>query len=810
MYHVSGTVITVSLLYLISWIFCKTGIFTKSIHRKIWNSVLAVVFLFTALAGILIALQINYKWEIRIIGSMLKWHVETGVCLGITGLFHFLWHLSYYKEIFSRRRKSSDSIIPDNVTTDPVHIIPNLFVVGFTSTSVQILLLRELLNISGGYELIAGIFLASWLMASAAGSYIAGRSEMNNIPKINLIFSIAPLVSLLIMFLLTRLFLETGETPLLFKSIIFTIILLAPFCIISGYTFIKLLSSAKTACLLSPGKSFSIETTGGILAGLLLSIFTSGIINTYKLLILIILLTFAYVTLTFLTKKKKIKIYLKILFTIVAFIIIISDPDHFFRQILLPGIDVTLTKDTPYGNITEGFYSDDKSIYYNQRLLSYNDDVAEREEDIHYAMLQKENPEKVLLISGFTVSRMQEIFKYNVKELHLIERDPVLIKSVVPENFSGNEKLIIENTDAFTYVKKPGKLFDVVILLLPPPSTLSLNRFYTTEFFDYIKTRLTVDGVFMCSPGPAYNYHNKESINLYSSVFNSMSEVFENVLPVAGNKLYFIASDADLSTNFCEIVRRKGINNIYVGPDYLDDTLTKNRSAETLALIDRNIKQNHIAYPIACFHFQSLGFSMDAGAKAPAIALIILLFVLPVVLIKKNNLIMYFSASALAGFEIIILLILQLAAGNMYQLTGLVLAALMSGLAFGAGTNPYFLKKLSLKLKSVFLLVFYLLAAATFGYILQLRGTFLPVILILILVFLPSYLTGHIFNELTMHQRSVLASGSTYSADLIGSASGFVLMSVIIVPAFGITISIISLAILIFTGIIFGTASGSE
>ncbi|NMB52098.1 MAG: hypothetical protein GX999_07215 [Bacteroidales bacterium] len=171
---------------------------------------------------------------------------------------------------------------------------------------------------------------------------------------------------------------------------------------------------------------------------------------------------------------------------------------------------------------------------------------------------------------------------------------------------------------------------------------------------------------------------------------------------------------------------------------------------------------------------------------------------------------MYFSASALAGFEIIILLILQLAAGNMYQLTGLVLAALMSGLAFGAGTNPYFLKKLSLKLKSVFLLVFYLLAAATFGYILQLRGTFLPVILILILVFLPSYLTGHIFNELTMHQRSVLASGSTYSADLIGSASGFVLMSVIIVPAFGITISIISLAILIFTGIIFGTASGSE
>ncbi len=806
MYHVSGTVITVSLLYLISCLFCRTGIFTRSIHRKIWNSVLAVVFLFTAFAGIFIALQINYKWEIRVISSILNWHVETGVCLGITGLFHFLWHLSYFKGIFSGG--ANNSIIPDRATTDPKLVITNLFIVGFTSTSVQILLLRELLNISGGYELITGVFLASWLIASAAGALLAGGSEMNNIPKINLIFSVTPLVSLLMMFLLTRLFLETGETPLLFKSIIFTIILLAPFCIISGYTFIKLLYSAKAVSSLNPGRSFSIETTGGILAGLLLSVLTSGLINTYKLLILIILITFSYVILTFWTKKNRIRIYLKILFALLAIIIIITDPDHFFRQILLSGIEVTLTKDTPYGNITEGSYFGEKSIYYNQRLLSYNDDVAEREEDIHYAMLQKENPEKVLLISGFTVSRMQEIIKYPVKEIHLIERDPLLIRSVVPENFFGNEILIIENKDAFTYVKKPGGLFDVAILLLPPPSTLSLNRFYTTEFFNYINNRLRPDGVFMCSPGPADSYQNQESINLYSSIFNSMSEVFRNVLPVAGNKLYFIASDNDLSTSFCDIVSKKGIDNVYVGPDYLDDDLIKKRSGEILNLIDRDIKHNHIAFPIASFHFQSLNLSKDKSTNTLIIILIILLFALPVIFIKRNNLIMYFSASALAGFEIIILLILQLAAGNMYQLTGLVLAALMSGLALGAGTDPDFLRNLSLKSKSLFLLMFYILTAISFGYILQLRGNFLPLTLILILVFLPSFLTGHIFNELTLHQRSVATAGSTYSADLIGSASGFVLMSVIMVPAFGIMISIISLSLLIFTGIIFGTVSG--
>ena len=55
----------------------------------------------------------------------------------------------------------------------------------------------------------------------------------------------------------------------------------------------------------------------------------------------------------------------------------------------------------------------------------------------------------------------------------------------------------------------------------------------------------------MCSPGPGNDYFNKESINLYSSIFNSLSAVFRNVIPIAGNKLYFIASDKELSVSFC-------------------------------------------------------------------------------------------------------------------------------------------------------------------------------------------------------------------------------------------------------------------
>ena len=81
----------------------------------------------------------------------------------------------------------------------------------------------------------------------------------------------------------------------------------------------------------------------------------------------------------------------------------------------------------------------------------------------------------------------------------------------------------------------------------------------------------------------------------------------------------------------------------------------------------------------------------------------------------------------------------------------------------------------------------------------------MPVFLIILLVILPSYLTGHIFHELTVTEKAGPDAGLTYGADLAGSALGFILISGMIVPAFGIRVSIFSLALLIFAGILSGS-----
>lgn len=802
MYHVIGTAIAVSVLYLISYIFCRVGLYTVAIHRRLWNSILAITFIITALAGLFMALQINYMWSITGVERILKWHVETGAGMAFTGLFHLTWHFSYFTKIFSKGEAAPE--IGEFKVTSAGDIGTNLFITGFVSMSVQILLMREVMNLSGGYELTTGIYLGSWLITSGIGAWTAGKSGMNDIRRINMMFSVSPLVSLALLILLSRLFFETGEIPSFLAGMVLTFLVLLPFCVMSGFIFIKLIAAARKTNGYIPGRSFSIETIGGIASGLLLSVLTAGLLETYKLLITIVLLSVAYSLLAYSDRRTKTKTIIKIITLVISSVILLSGTDVFFRHLMLPGINVTATKDTPYGNITYGEYSGEQSLYYNQRLLSYADDAAEREENIHYALLQIPDPEKVLLISGSLKSHLPEILKYPVKNILYLERDPELIRSAMAEAAPGNVKLEAGNRDAFRYLRGSNEKYDAVLLLLPPPSTLSLNRYYTTEFFASVRRNLSNDGVFLCSPGIWDNYPNRESLRFLSSIYNSLTEVFGNVKPLAGNKLYFIASPSEVSLAVCSLTDERKISNTYVCSDFLADDLIEGKSAEILSLLDPQEKKNSSLFPVASFHFQTYSLSRDNDEKIPSLIFLIMVFALPAVSLRRKSVLMYFSASALAGFEIITLLVLQLTAGNMYQFTGIILAALMAGLAAGAGIEINIMKSVSLKVKALALVIYYSVFALLINVILSL-GAFPAIAIILISALLPSFFTGHLFRELTRRDSDGSESAITYSADLAGSAFGFLVISGVAVPLIGLKASIFLLAGLIFAGILFGT-----
>jgi len=426
MYHVISTGITAIIIYLFSLFLYRSGFYSRNLHSRIWNFILAAVFIPAVLAGLFLALQITYKWEIPFIKTILKWHVEAGIAFAFTSIFHFIWHLPYF---FNRNQELAP---PPSENQYPAQssrqYSTNLFLIGFISTSVQLILMREMMNISGGYELIAGTFLASWLIGSAAGASAAKRSHLNDLRKINIIFGVSPAISLALLIFLNRIFFSTGESPGFLSGMIYALIVVLPCTFITGFTFIRILNASAESGKLTAGKSFSIETAGGVLAGIAISAAGAVLLNNYQLFLIILFIFTCYTVTAYVIKTKTDRIIAFISFTILILLVIILNPDKIFRQLLLPGIKVERTTDTPYGNITEGSYGDDIHLYYDQRLFSWQNDEADREENIHYAMLQHRDPKDILLISGDIRSNLPEVLKYGVRSVTFIERDPVLAK----------------------------------------------------------------------------------------------------------------------------------------------------------------------------------------------------------------------------------------------------------------------------------------------------------------------------------------------------------------------------------------------
>jgi hypothetical protein len=250
-------------------------------------------------------------------------------------------------------------------------------------------------------------------------------------------------------------------------------------------------------------------------------------------------------------------------------------------------------------------------------------------------------------------------------------------------------------------------------------------------------------------------------------------------------------------------VTEKGISNTYVSPDYLSDDLTTAKSDEISSVIDHSIPVNTYFNPIACFYYQDLNLSKDVRAKSVSMILLAIVFILTLTTIRRINGIMYFGSFALAGYEIILILILQITVGNMYQVTGLILAGMMTGLATGAGFDIPLAGRTRIGLKALILILLYLFAAFFLKGLVSAGNSFQVVFIIVLSGFFPSLMTGSIFRQLTSDQTNTSLSSVVYSADLSGAAAGFLLFSGIIIPVLGIGLSLFLIPVLIFTGFIF-------
>jgi spermidine synthase len=112
----------------------------------------------------------------------------------------------------------------------------------------------------------------------------------------------------------------------------------------------------------------------------------------------------------------------------------------------------------------------------------------------------------------------------------LVDIDPEMLRiaSELPmlkrlnENSMASSKLTTFAEDAFSFINKPGLMYDRVIIDMPDPHNEAINKLYSREFYTMIQRRMVPDGVLVTqSSSPFFTR------NVYWSIESTLSAVFD-------------------------------------------------------------------------------------------------------------------------------------------------------------------------------------------------------------------------------------------------------------------------------------------
>lgn len=798
-YHLLLVVVIALLLYFLTWGMYRLKAFTRQTHRKIWNTLLLGAFLVTGVLGILLTLQVNYKWELSWLDAYTTIHVDAGIALVITGIIHLIWNIGYYARLFRKNQKTQGINPPsqrDYLGESSLRYM--LIFLGVAGLLSQIVLLREFLLIFNGNELVISFILFFWMLLTAGGAFL-GRFSVkfsSDLPLLTLtiLIGVIPLLTAFLISVAKNIAFPPGVMVGIPSMGILVLIMLLPFCVVSGYMFSFLAwRFSHSRSQNSTGRAYALESIGSIIGGMLVNFILVYLFNSFVILLLISVVAFILSgMMAFREYRKTVGGLLWITAAVVLLLGLSLNLEKAARGLLFKNQEIIQMKDTPHGHITITQKHEQKNFFLNNRFLFDNTNIVPREEAVHYPMSQPDSVSNVLLVSGGVSGMLEELLKYPVDQIDYVEYNPYVVK--LAHRFSkglDNEKVRLIHRDPRQYIRQSSKKYDVIILNIPPPSTLQANRYYTQNFFRDVKKTLSTDGLLSFTLLPYSNYLDKEKARVLSSVSNTLKHHFKHIRIIPGEKHYFLCSDKAYKKAITQQIERKGIETQYVNPNYINDMQLKMRAdllrkkLNTEAAINRDFK------PVA--FFLHIRWWMGMFHQDPWLIGIIALVIGAILLSVMKPL---SSGLFAAGFtstsaEMMLIFAFQILYGNIYHLAGIIFTVFMAGLFAGAYYSARIIPKPG---RNKIIQVQLLLALLAILIPLTSQGimhwaSVAVYILLLGLTLAAGLLTGLQFASISAIDKRSYAeqSSAVYSADLSGAAIGALLVGIFLVPNLGMT-----------------------
>jgi spermidine synthase len=686
---------------------------------------------------------------------------------------------------------------------------------GVSCVMTQLALMRELLGVFAGNEMVLGVVLGLWLLLMGMGAWVGRtseklRSQLVALALIQILVAVLPLAQVFLLRALRNVVFIRGAAVGVTETVSAAFVLLLPYCLLAGYALTLACSIlGREQGPAGIGRAYVADSIGSIIGGILFSFVLVRSLDHIAILVCPALLNLLLAALLGSQVRGPMSdvgcsMFASRLLSASALILgiglitltLLTDLDGLSTRLQYPRQRIVARANSPYGKLIVTESDGQFDFLENGIPITSTRDDQHIEETVHYAMVQRPEARRVLLVSGGISGTAREILKYDVHAVDYVELDPLILalgQRYLPANLA-DARIRVINTDGRLFVKQTPEKYDVVIIDVPAPATAQLNRFYTVEFLEEVKRVLTKGGVVCFALGQYENYVSPELARMLSSACLSLKHSFHDVLAIPGSRVFFLASDGPLTGDIAARIEQRRIKTKLVNRHYLEGMLTADRMADLASATAQPAEMNRDFSPILYYyhlrHWMSQ-FNVQFGLMQAGLLMLLGFYL---VRLRGRAFVLFASGFAASALEVVLLLAFQVLCGSVYHQVGVVVTVFMAGLALGALTSNRLPKFGAGNLS--------LLALAIAGYAVLLplvlpplsrmggSATSLTLVkaIIALLTLVLAVLVGMQFPLANRLEFDGTAAGASrlYTADFVGAFLGALLACMLLIPLIGV------------------------
>jgi predicted membrane-bound spermidine synthase len=322
-------------------------------------------------------------------------------------------------------------------------LLPAVGCLGISATITQLVLMRELLCVLAGNEMVLGIILGNWFLLTGVGALLgrsAGRLRrpLAVLVAAQVVLAVAPVGQVFALRALRNVvFVRGGEIGAL-ASAASCLVLLLPYCLVAGYALTlasRLLAQrgadapAGGQAPAGIGRAYVMDVLGGVVGGLLFTFVLVYLTNHFGTLYVPAAMNLALAAAVAVAARMRLAAAaVGIVAAGGAALAACVDLEDLSTRLEFPGQSVVFRGSSPYGRLVVTAAPGQYDFIENGLTLFTTRDRQRAEQTVHYAMAQRPQAAAVLLISGGAGGTAREVLKYPRAGVDYVELDPMILE----------------------------------------------------------------------------------------------------------------------------------------------------------------------------------------------------------------------------------------------------------------------------------------------------------------------------------------------------------------------------------------------